>query len=54
VLDWDKISTHDRVGDAILNIGDLIRDEKKDDRGLYKGDTLDGNEVSMIFLCIPV
>lgn len=47
VLDWDKISTHDKVGEAAFNVGDLIREEQKDERGIYQGDTLDGDEVRL-------
>jgi len=38
VLDWDKLSSNDHVGDAYLDVGELVRDAPQPDArtGLYK------------------
>lgn len=38
VLDWDKLSSNDHVGDAWLDVGELVRDAPQPDArtGLYK------------------
>lgn len=43
VLDWDKLTSNDHIGDVTINVGELLKNSPKaDENGLY-AETADGN-----------
>ncbi|KAG2141147.1 phosphatidylserine decarboxylase-domain-containing protein [Suillus bovinus] len=54
VLDWDKLSSNDHVGDVWLDVGELVRDAPQPDprTGLYAEGTGEGREMKQF--CMPL
>lgn len=58
VLDWDKLSSNDHVGDAWLDVGELVQDAPQPDprTGLYKDVCvrIEGEDREMVQFCLPL